>query len=161
MKTIIGLVAGTFLATSAFGFNISDLPGGSFVGAGTWKMPNGDTGRYTETLEIEKTEAGVELHTVTTVYHEGSEEVMTVDYILTDVGNGFFTVAGTSEQGESVGEGYCFEKTCHWSNTEPNGKSEETFHFHRGRVMKIGSASGTTPEGDWSVAWRGQMRRAN
>lgn len=132
---------------------------GEFSGGGTWKEPKGTTGKWTETVSVKTgADGAIVLHSVLNVYEKDAvvhtEETETT---LVSTGKDFFEMKSA---GVKVGQGYCYGHVCHMDFTTDKEQGEETALLSERSIRKMGSVKGTSPQGDWTVAYAGELKRA-
>lgn len=151
MKFAFASVALLF-ATNSFAF----VTAGSYQGQGKWKDVAGQVGDFKEVHEIQATDAGTQLTTQLTVIKDGSvvfEESKTITIVEKE--HGFFDV---KQDGEVVGNGYCFNKVCHYAAQLGIEKVEETWTATARGFKKVGSTQGTMNGEAFHVSYQGKLR---
>lgn len=151
MKFALATLALLF-STSSFAF----VTAGSYQGQGKWKDVAGQVGEFKEAHEIQDTDAGTQLTTQLTVIKDGAvvfEETKTITFVEKEYG--FFDV---KKDGEVVGNGYCFDKICHYAAQLGIEKVEESWTFTRLGFKKVGSTQGTMNGEAFHVSYQGKVR---
>jgi hypothetical protein len=118
------LVSMLFVAQSAFA-----LSAGVFSGGGEYKMTDGVTGAYQQTLIINQTDSGLQFDDTTTIESPEGPFTMTQSYAATDLGDGFYSLAGSNDSGELTGTAYCFDAVCHLQYTQSDPRQRNSFNW--------------------------------
>jgi hypothetical protein len=148
---LFALMIGTvILSTSAFGFSARN---GQYTGGGTWRTPQGETGKWTVSTTVKHSKKGVLLKETLTIHTKDKKEVEENEWALESSGNGYYKAL---VRGTEAGTAYCHRNQCHVELTKGDAKSEETFTFFAGRIFRLGSD--TSPK--FSVSWQGEMHKS-
>lgn len=129
-------------AVQAAGGN-PDFPSGTFAGTASWRGPGDTSGSYA----VEKTFTGDTLHArYTWTDPQAREEKHTVRFRLEPT-QPTFEVA--DDQGQVVGQGYCYDGACSYRATFGPVNVEESFRWSKDAMSVLGSKSGP----GFSVVW--------